>query len=95
MKFNNAWIDVSDQPCTEGNFRTTGGDGVTNGRLEVCVGELWGAVCTTDFNDALASQACTSMGQQGTGEGDYSCYMQDNNTSLVQSCRCVIPYNYY
>ncbi len=48
-----------------------GGEGETSGRLEVCVGEVWGAVCARGFNNALASQACVSLGQNGTGECAY------------------------
>ncbi len=45
-----------------------GGDSENSGGLEVCVGELWGAVCAQGFTDALASQACVSLDQEATGQ---------------------------
>ena len=42
-----------------------------NGRLEVCVNELWGTVCGTSFTDEMAGIACAAMNMSKEGEWVY------------------------
>ena len=38
-----------------------------NGRLEICVNEVWATVCGTDFTD-MAGIACAEMGASDEGD---------------------------
>ncbi|XP_064384592.1 deleted in malignant brain tumors 1 protein-like isoform X4 [Halichondria panicea] len=47
--------------CNDGALRLTGGSS-TRGRLEVCVNNAWGTVCSHGFNENAANVACASLG---------------------------------
>lgn len=50
--------------CADGHVRLVNGDNInaTSGRLEYCVGGLWGTVCGfTSGNDAVAAVVCRQL----------------------------------
>lgn len=51
-------------PCTENDFRLVGGTN-TSGRIEVCVGGLWGSICGDSFDDKTAVMICEKIGLKG------------------------------
>ena len=53
---------ISTGACTEGSVRLTGGVSAFNGRVEVCVGGDWGAVCMENFGSSEAMAICQSLG---------------------------------
>ena len=55
-------------PCTNGTLRLSDGFNPSNGRLEICVNEVWATVCGTGFTDEMAAAACTGMGLPSDGE---------------------------
>ena len=56
-------------PCPVDTFRLTGGldeTGSDNGRVEVCVDEVWGSVCADTFSSTDAEAVCDSLGKEPT-----------------------------
>ena len=54
--------------CETGELRLAGGNSVTQGRVEVCVGGVWGTV-TDDFWDVRdAKVVCGQLGYSRAGE---------------------------
>lgn len=54
--------------CTEGAVRLVNGtDGREyEGRVEVCMGNIWGSVCDTKWDSADATVVCNYLGFPGT-----------------------------
>ena len=48
--------------CTNGDLRLKGGAGSHEGRVEICVDETWGSVCSSTWSSVEASVACRSLG---------------------------------
>lgn len=48
--------------CVTGDLRLAGGNGVSSGRVEVCVGEIWGTVADDFWDDRDASVVCGQLG---------------------------------
>ena len=54
-------MNVSETVCTDGEVRLTGGN-ETRGRLEVCINDAWGTVCSNSFGQNEAAVACGRLG---------------------------------
>ena len=54
------------QPCQADAMRLVGGSVDKNGRLEVCLNGVWGAVCADGWGVSDAFVACKQLGM---GEG--------------------------
>ena len=65
-------------------MRLEGGEGVREGRVEVCLNSAWGTVCDTAFTKEEATVVCRQLGLLDT-PGDYT-----NNCSSV--CRAISPH---
>lgn len=63
---NNLLIDTG--TCTNGDMRLIDGLVDTEGRLEVCVGGVWGGVCGANFGRSDAYVACSHLGYSGASE---------------------------
>ena len=48
--------------CLSGNIRLINGIGNNSGRVEVCLGGLWGTVCDENFNEPDAKVICKQLG---------------------------------
>ena len=49
--------------CNEGDVRLANGDIEQEGRLEVCVGGLWGSVCYNGWDTIDAYVVCKQLGR--------------------------------
>ena len=57
---------VSD--CGDGDIRLVGGATALEGRVEVCLNSVWGAVCHDRFYIEEAGVVCSQLGFQRAGK---------------------------
>ena len=57
--------DVSFSNCTTGEIRLVDGTTIYEGRVEVCMNGIWGAVCDSGWSDFEAYAVCHQLGYQG------------------------------
>ena len=55
-------------PCTNGDIRLAGGDGLS-GRVELCINGTWGTVCDDGWTDSDAAVVCNQLGHSPHGKG--------------------------
>ena len=63
------FLDVTVEPanCETGDIRLVGGSLESEGRLEVCVNQLWGTVCSRSWDNKGTRVACKQLGHQELG----------------------------
>ena len=49
-------------PCTTGQLRLAGGKIENEGRVEICVNNVWGTVCGNKWGSADATVVCRQLG---------------------------------
>ena len=54
-------------PCTNGQLRLAGGSIPNEGRVEICMGNVWGTVCDDAWGSADATVVCRQLGYSTTG----------------------------
>ena len=53
--------------CTDGEMRLMGGSNEYQGRVEVCVNNAWGTVCSGNWSSTDAKVVCRSIGALSLG----------------------------
>lgn len=48
--------------CEDGEVRLVDGSSVTNGILEVCIGQVWSTVCNESWDSADVRVVCRQLG---------------------------------
>ena len=63
------YIANSTEPvsCKTGDIRLVGGTKEYEGRLEVCINEVWGTVCSRTWGSTDTQVACRQLGHQELG----------------------------
>ncbi len=74
--------------CNEGEVRLMGGVNITQGRLEICVNDAWGTVCSNRFGTNEAVVVCRQLQFSESSESGSCIYI--NNDSLSKLCVGVI-----
>lgn len=73
--------------CSTGDLRLVSGYDMSSGRVETCLGGMWGTVCNIGWDDEDASCICQSLGfRTGCMFGSHDC---------VFSGTCIHQYNIY
>ena len=55
-------------PCTTGEVRLVGGNVPNEGRVEVCINNVWGTVCDDGWSSTDASVVCRQLGYSMEGQ---------------------------
>ena len=55
-------MSVEQANCTNGEVRLVDGGGPHEGRVEVCINEAWGTVCSDNWNTDDANVVCKQQG---------------------------------
>ena len=58
---------ASTSACSTGELRLVNGDGNSNGRVETCLGGIWGTICNIGWDDEDAASICQSLGYSSGG----------------------------
>ena len=55
-------------PCTTGQLRLTGGNIPNEGRVEICMDNVWGTVCNDLWSSTDATVVCRQLGYSTQGQ---------------------------
>ena len=59
---------VGQQTCTHDDVRLADGDRDLEGRVEVCIGGVWGTVCSDGWDSVDAGVVCRQLGYEYEGK---------------------------
>ena len=48
--------------CSDGELRLVGGTNESEGRVEICINNAWGAICDSGFTKEEAKVVCRQLG---------------------------------
>ena len=54
-------------PCTNGQLRLAGGSIPNEGRVEICMSNVWGTICDDSWGTPDATVVCRQLGYSTTG----------------------------
>ena len=53
--------------CTDGDIRLMDGTNELNGRVEICINNVWGTVCDSGFDSREAQVICKQLNYSSEG----------------------------
>ena len=75
-------------PCTNGQLQLAGGNIVNEGRVEICINNVWGTVCGDSWGRAAATVVCRQLGYPTQG---WSKFMRSTMYSLTRYVDYITP----
>ena len=60
-------VSTKQANCINGEVRLVGGSDPYEGRVEICVNEVWGTVCSNSWSTADANVVCRQLGYSHIG----------------------------
>lgn len=61
------FLSLADNSCSPGLVRLAGGNSSREGRVEMCIGNVWGTICDFGWNEADARVVCGQLGFSNQG----------------------------
>lgn len=61
MLFFNSGISIQESDCKHGEIRLRDGSNILEGRLEICINQVWGTVCSVSFSADEAETVCRHL----------------------------------
>ena len=58
-------------PCSNGPLRLVGGNVPNEGRVEICLNDVWGTVCDDGWSTTDAAVVCRQLGYSTQGQKQY------------------------
>ena len=62
-------------PCTAGPLRLVGGNVANEGRVEICLNNVWGTVCDDGWSTTDATVVCRQLGYSTQGQTQRQIYV--------------------
>ena len=60
-------LSVTVVNCTHGDIRLAGGGDPRKGRVEICIHNVWGTICSDGWSSADANVVCSQLGYYPSG----------------------------
>lgn len=60
-------MNLTSDGCTHGDIRLVEGSVDWEGRVEVCINNVWGTICDSGWGSSDAQAACNHVGFPGPG----------------------------
>ena len=86
--------------CSNGDIRLVNGTNQLEGRLEICINNVWGTVCSQGFTADDADVVCNQTRLPYNGKSHYECiakhknanFLLDKGNALNYECPTCAPY---
>ena len=62
-------------PCTTGQLRLMGGNIANEGRVEICINNVWGTICDDFWGSSDAAVVCQELGFSTLGQNQAMYYV--------------------
>ena len=64
-------------PCITGQLRLAGGNIPNEGRVEICINNVWGTVCSNSWGYSDATVVCQQLNY--SAQGECQCHIHYNS----------------
>ncbi len=75
--------------CQTGDIRLIGGTVSNDGRLEICINNHWGGICSLNWDSKDTQVTCKQLGYQEQGMLGYSEWVGGGYGRITQNCMAV------
>ena len=86
LKYTLQYFGFHTAPCTTGQLRLAGGNIPNEGRVEICMINVWGTVCDDSWSSNDATVVCRQLGYSTQGEKGESSLIQFQANAYRITC---------